>query len=92
MVVPFCPNLPKHVIDSTVTSVSEEVERTVTEKLTEEKVSDDDSSSSADEDDEDYTPTEEQTRAKRRGRTLKPMIQGAAPKQVSTRRSSRQNT
>ena len=61
------PEVPLQVIDDTVTSVAEEVEqRTITEALTEKKVSDDDSSSNADENDEDYTPTQEQTRGRKR--------------------------
>ncbi len=83
--------MDEQIINDTVTSVSEELEqKTITEKLTEEIVSDDDSSPSADEDDGEYIPTQEQTRGRRRGKTLKPIIKGAAPKQVHTRRSSRQ--
>ena len=44
------------------------MERTITEKLTEEKVSDEESSSSADENDEEYVPTSEQTRGRKRGK------------------------
>ena len=50
------------------------MKRTITEKLTEEKVSDEESSSSADEnDDDEYVPTSEQTRGRKRGKGPKMM-------------------